>query len=104
MQAIKSAIKNRLTLPDLLELDGWLQVQIEQAEQALQAPDDIPVKAGREVVKIERVGKRTYQHELIKCGKKNCRCVKGKGHGPYWYAYYWQGGRLKSEYIGKVRK
>ena len=26
-----------------------------------------------------------------------------KGHGPYWYGFYREGGRLKSVYFGKAR-
>lgn len=39
----------------------------------------------------------TYQRELVRCGKPRC----AKLHGPYWYAYWTQGGRTRSLYIGK---
>lgn len=40
----------------------------------------------------------TYRRESVRCGKQGCtRCP----HGPYWYAYYREGGRLKSRYIGR---
>lgn len=41
----------------------------------------------------------TYQHRLIRCGKKNCeRCP----HGPYWYAFIaLPNGRSSWRYIGK---
>jgi len=29
----------------------------------------------------------TYRQQLRKCGSKKCKCFKGEGHGPYWYAY-----------------
>jgi hypothetical protein len=46
----------------------------------------------------ERRGKVTYREELVRCGKERCtRCP----HGPYWYAYWREGGRLRSRYIGK---
>jgi hypothetical protein len=39
----------------------------------------------------------TYRLESVRCGKAGCtRCP----HGPYWYAYYREGGRLRSRYIG----
>src|SRR5207249_2499036 len=42
--------------------------------------------------------KVTYRREEVRCGKANCtRCP----HGPYWYAYWREGGRLRSRYIGK---
>src|SRR5438093_11653732 len=43
-------------------------------------------------------GKVTYRQEAVRCGRANCtRCP----HGPYWYAYSREGGRLRSRYIGK---
>ena len=44
----------------------------------------------------------TYQLQYRKCGKLNCSmCRTGQGHGPYWYAYWYEGPRLRSGYIGK---
>lgn len=40
----------------------------------------------------------TYQRELVLCGKPKCR----KRHGPYWYAYWTQGRRTMTRYIGKT--
>jgi hypothetical protein len=34
---------------------------------------------------------------MVKCGKPQCRSCP---HGPYWYAYYREGKRLRSRYIG----
>ena len=43
-----------------------------------------------------------YRQEYAKCGKESCKkCSEGKGHGPYWYRYYREGGRLRKQYIGK---
>ncbi|HEX6209027.1 MAG TPA: hypothetical protein VF058_11810 [Actinomycetota bacterium] len=45
-----------------------------------------------------RAGKVTYRQELVRCGRESCgRCP----HGPYWYAYWREDGRLRSRYIGK---
>ncbi|MFL5662321.1 MAG: DUF6788 family protein [Ktedonobacteraceae bacterium] len=45
----------------------------------------------------------TYQLQYRKCGKTSCgTCRDGQGHGPYWYAYWREGSRLRSGYIGKV--
>jgi hypothetical protein len=44
----------------------------------------------------------TYQLQYRKCGKVSCStCRDGQGHGPYWYAYWREGARLRSGYIGK---
>lgn len=46
----------------------------------------------------EARGKVTYRQERVRCGREGCtRCP----HGPYWYAYWREGGRLRSRYIGK---
>jgi hypothetical protein len=42
--------------------------------------------------------KVTYRKQSVRCGKRGCtRCP----HGPYWYAYWREEGRLRSRYIGK---
>jgi hypothetical protein len=46
----------------------------------------------------------TYQLQYRKCGKPSCStCRDGQGHGPYWYAYWREGSRLRSGYVGKER-
>jgi hypothetical protein len=45
----------------------------------------------------------TYRQEYVKCKKAVCRrCTdNGQGHGPYWYAYSREHGKLRKRYIGK---
>lgn len=46
----------------------------------------------------------TYQLQYRKCGKPTCgTCKMGPGHGPYWYAYWREGTKLRSGYIGKTQ-
>ena len=43
-------------------------------------------------------GSVSYRLESVACGKPGCtKCP----HGPYWYAYWREGGRVRSRYIGK---
>jgi hypothetical protein len=92
---------HQLSLADKQALQAWLAADIEQAQQ----PPDIQIAPGREVVETHQSGRITYQCERIKCGKPNCRCaVEGSLHGPYWYGYRKEKGRLKSWYIGKNLK
>lgn len=51
-----------------------------------------------ETVAEHRIGHKTYQNEMVRCGKKGYRCSL---HGPYWYAYWTEGGKTRSEYVGK---
>lgn len=39
----------------------------------------------------------TYERKRVLCGKPKCN----KLHGPYWYAFWTAGGRVRSVYIGK---
>jgi len=44
-------------------------------------------------------GSITFRYETVRCGKANCtRCP----HGPYWYAYWKEGGRTRSRYVGRA--
>jgi hypothetical protein len=45
----------------------------------------------------------TLVQQLINCGKPRCqRCKRGPSHGPYWYAYWKEGERLRSRYLGRT--
>ncbi len=86
---------------ELAELrSSLLQKQAEPA--ASPEVEQIPVRAGSEVVETRRQRAKCYRLEKGKCGKKTCKCAKGQLHGPYWYAYYRVDGRLKREYVGKA--
>jgi len=39
----------------------------------------------------------TYELRHVLCGKPGCQ----KKHGPYWYAYWTAGGRVRTVYIGR---
>lgn len=44
----------------------------------------------------------SYLLQRRKCGKPTCgTCREGQGHGPYWYAYWREGTRVRSGYVGK---
>lgn len=39
----------------------------------------------------------TFQQVAVRCSRSYCtRCP----HGPYWYAYWRQGGKVRTKYIG----
>jgi len=45
-----------------------------------------------------------YGQQFRRCGKVGCgHCRPGmQGHGPYWFAYWREGGRQRSRYLGKA--
>lgn len=91
----------RLPLEEKQALRAWLDEQIKDDEK----PPEVEPKEHREIVEKKQEGRITYQSEMVKCGKPNCRCViDGQLHGPYWYGYQKQGQKLKSWYIGKKLK
>lgn len=45
------------------------------------------------------MGKETYRCEYVKCGKRGCRKCP---HGPYWYGYWREEGKVRKRYVGKV--
>lgn len=44
--------------------------------------------------------KVSYLLQTRRCSKVGCA---GCPHGPYWYAYWREGGKLHSAYVGKER-
>jgi TRAP-type mannitol/chloroaromatic compound transport system substrate-binding protein len=43
-----------------------------------------------------------YKQEATFCHKEGCKkCERGEGHGPYWYRYWWEGGKTRKKYVGK---
>jgi uncharacterized protein DUF6788 len=37
--------------------------------------------------------------QYVKCGKPNCKCALGQLHGPYFAAFWKEGGRIRKRYI-----
>jgi hypothetical protein len=50
-----------------------------------------------ELEDVAGMPKVTYRQCAIRCGKDCAACP----HGPYWYAYWKEGGRGRSQYIGR---
>lgn len=103
----------KLTLEQARQLYSELGSILQDLERQAAAPQLTRTK-GREVVEVRHVSKlegadattHLYQLERIRCGKAGCKCAgeKGELHGPYWYAYWRENGRLKSRYVGKQLK
>ena len=39
--------------------------------------------------------------QMKRCGKPNCKCAKGQLHGPYYYRFFYRGGRQRKKYVKK---
>ncbi len=77
-------------LQELREIDERLRDVLEERRGG---------KDGAAPLRAEKqIGSITFRYETVRCGKPNCsRCP----HGPYWYAYWKDGGRTRSRYIGR---
>lgn len=92
---------HQLNLDQARQLYAELGEMVQALEQ--QAISSEPIERGREVVEVQHLGDRIYQLERVRCGKAGCKCAgkNGELHGPYWYAYWRDDGRLRSRYVGK---
>jgi hypothetical protein len=94
LREIKKSLR-ALNARQLVKLDAWLHELIEAAASKKQ------VTPRCRLVEEHKTVNKTYRLEEVRCGKKNCHCLEGRLHGPYWYAYWTEGGRTRSQYIGK---
>lgn len=79
---------------DLERVAVWLERRLLELEE----PPTPAVQGSDRRVR----GRVTYQRELVRCGKPSCRCATmGDAHGPYWYGYRWESGRIRKHYIGR---
>ena len=37
--------------------------------------------------------------QMVQCGKVGCKCQRGELHGPYYYRFWREDGRLRKEYV-----
>jgi hypothetical protein len=90
LREVKRSVR-ALSVQQLAKLDDWLHGLIKTAKR----------DGGHKARAVHTPGQKTYRREFVRCGKKGCKCAEGQLHGPYWYAYWTEGGRTKSQYIGK---
>ena len=57
-----------------------------------------PAKNGGLVPKTEALP-GWLQAQRVRCGRPNCHCTTGPGHGPYWYRRWRDGGRQRRQYV-----
>ena len=49
---------------------------------------------------LETKRKGSIVLEYTTCGKTNCRCSRGRRHGPYKYWHFYEAGKVKRRYLG----
>lgn len=94
---IKHVVR-RLSLARLRKLDEWLHELIRKAEDDEHAQR---TSSRKQTAIGQALGNKTYRQESVRCGKENCKCARGKLHGPYWYSYTRVKDKVTSQYIGK---
>ncbi|MDQ3847740.1 MAG: hypothetical protein M3261_02150 [Thermoproteota archaeon] len=87
-----------LTRAQMSKLDDWLHTLIQSAaDEAERRRAVVP----NEVVEERQIDNKTYRLQGVRCGKERCKCAAGELHGPYWYAYWSEQGKTRSQYVGK---
>lgn len=88
----------KLTPTQLRRLELWIHDRLTN----FGVKEDLKISE-REIDKAteRQISNKTYRLEGVRCGKQGCKCSRGELHGPYWYAYWSEGGKTKSEYVGK---
>ncbi len=97
LREIKRSVR-ALTVKELVVLDAWLHNLISVSESKTL---ERRVSKQNDLSGSRRPVGKTYRLQVIRCGKEICKCAEGNLHGPYWYAYWSEGGRTRSLYIGK---
>lgn len=100
---IQTAVK-QLNLSDQRRLLDWLQQAIAAAEQVTEpAESDVAWQPpGAETAQAMRhIGRSCFLLQGVKCGKPGCKCSHGKLHGPYWYEFWREDGKVRKRYHGK---
>ena len=101
LESLRATLQ-RLNLQQKQEIYAWLAEAIaSEAEAALV----IPLRLEAAVTERRRYQDKVYQREKRRCNRASCKCMVGEvadvGHGPYWYAYWKEQGKVKSQYIRK---
>ena len=50
-------------------------------------------------ITLPKMTKGSVHAQWVKCGKPGCRCARGELHGPYFYLFWRENGRLRKKYV-----
>lgn len=86
------------------EIRRLRQARLEASRARAKPPPPAPKVTTPSGIEVRHTRERghgiTYERKGVLCGKKGCN----KLHGPYWYAFWTAGGKVRSVYIGKTFK
>jgi len=57
------------------------------------------VDRGKRATALPKDGRGTVAAQYVRCGKSGCRCLRDALHGPYFYLFWREGGRLRKRYL-----
>jgi hypothetical protein len=101
LESLRSTLQ-RLNLQQKQEIYAWLGEAIASETEASLV---IPLRSAAAATEQQHYQGKTYQREKRRCNRTGCRCMAGEvadvGHGPYWYAYWKEQGKVRSQYVGK---
>ena len=66
------------------------------------ATEDIDAGEDESIEAVKESSEGTVVIKKVSCGKDNCKCQRGKLHGPYKYVVRRKGGSLKWDYRGPI--
>jgi hypothetical protein len=104
LKVVVMALAPRARRAALEQVIAWAEWERDLAEDEAELDRELDRElapaSGRQVVAGSewRHGEMTIRREKVKCGKPSCRTCP---HGPYFYGYLREGGRMKSVYLGK---
>ncbi len=98
LREIKQAARG-LSLEQLKKLEAWLHQELTHRAEEAERKEESPPRT--QILEERSSNNRTYRLQGIRCGKERCKCADGELHGPYWYAYWSENGRTRSQYVGK---
>lgn len=98
--SLQASLK-RLSLEERQAILDWLAQDINAELNS----DTEAFSEGAGVIDRRHFEGRSYQLERRRCNQEGCVCMDGDiaqvGHGPYWYSYWREEGKLKRGYVGK---
>lgn len=60
------------------------------------------MEAEAEAADVPKVLPGKVHVQWVRCGRAGCRCAQGQLHGPYYYRFWREGGRLRKEYVKRA--